>query len=134
MTSIEEHKRAFQQFVEDINEKIRANLLVERQKIAGFVASEAATNILEYFFHRKNLISSGFKVNHNHFVSEKRANHYLSFDFPRKEELLSLMVKQDDFRNLLCYGKEKTIDLVKEAITNLNKIKDIIEEELGEEL
>jgi len=134
MTSSEEHKKAYQQFREDINEKIRANLLVERQKTVAFNASEASTHLLEYFLHRQNLISSGFKVNHHYFVSRKRAQRSLDFEFPQKEILLSLMVNQDEFRNLLCYGKEKKLELVQETINNLNKIKEIIQKELGEEL
>ena len=58
MTSLAEHKNNFKQFLEDINEKIRANLLLDRQKLIAFAASEAATNILEYYLHRKDLISS----------------------------------------------------------------------------
>lgn len=134
MTSIEEHQKNFNQLFADINEKIRAGLLVERQKLIGFAASEASTDLLEYLLHKKNLISSGFQVNHNYFVSEKRAKHHLDFDFSKKNELISLMVNQDEFRNLLCYGKGKNLDLVKEAISNLNKIKEIIKKELGEEL
>jgi len=134
MTSVEEHEKNIDQFIKDMNEKIRAGLLVERQKIIGFVASEASTNLLEYFLHKKNLISFGFKVNHNYFVSEKRAKRYLDFYFPKKDELIPLMVNQDEFRNLLCYGKEKKVELIKETINNLNKIKELIKEELGEEL
>ncbi|MBD3252482.1 hypothetical protein GF386_02010 [Candidatus Pacearchaeota archaeon] len=132
MTSAEEHKRNFEQFMADINEKIRANLLVERQKIVAFDASEASTNILEYFLHKKNIIPSGFRVNHNYFVSEKRAERYLDFDFPKKKELIMLMVNQEELRNLLCYGKEKEEEKVKEAIVNLNKITKIIKGELEE--
>jgi hypothetical protein len=134
MTTPEEHKLNFEQFMEDIKEKIRANLLKERQKIVGFSASEAATNALEYLLHKKNLITSGFKVNHKYFASEKRAKRYIEFEFPKKDKLITLMVKQDEYRTLLCYGKEKDTKLVEEAITNLNKIKKLIEEETGEEL
>ena len=40
MTSLEEHKNNFQQFFEDIKEKIKSELLLDRQKIIGFSASE----------------------------------------------------------------------------------------------
>ena len=113
MTSEEEHLKNFKQFNEDINEKIRAGLLIERQKIIAFDASEASTNLLEYFLHKKNLIPLGFKVNHNYFVSEKRAFRYLDFDFPKKKEIVILMANQEEYRNILCYGKEKEIAKVK---------------------
>ena len=134
MTSLTEHKNNFKQFLDDINEKIRANLLLERQKLIAFATSEAATNILEYYLHRKNLVSSGTTINHNHFSSEKRASRTMEFDFPHKKEILDLMVKQEELRDLLCYGKEKQISKVQEAIANVQQLKKIIEQELGEEL
>jgi len=88
MTSIEEHKKAILEFIDDINEKVRAGLLVERQKIIGFSVSEASTNLLEYFLHKQNLITAGFRMNHNYFASEKRAERYLNFDFPVKKEII----------------------------------------------
>jgi len=133
MTSPEEHKKNIKQFLEDINEKIRAGLLLERQKIIGFASSEAAANLLEYYLHKKNVVSSGFQVNHNFFSSTQRAQHFLDFEFSHKEELISLMIKQEEFRDFLCYGKEKRIEKIEEAISNVNRIKKIILTELGEE-
>ncbi len=134
MTSPEEHKNNFKQFMNDINEKIRANLLIERQKIIGSSASEASTNLIEYFFHKKNLVQDGFQLNHNYFASEKRAKRYLDFEFINKKELIELMVNQEEFRNILCYGKEKNIEKIKEVINNLNKIINLIKEQLGGDL
>ncbi len=134
MTSLTEHKNNIQQFLEDINEKIRANLLLERQKLIAFAASEAATNLLEYFLHKKELISSSLTLNHNHFSSEKRSLRTLEFEFPHKKKIINLMVQQEKFRDLLCYGKEKESKKVQEAVANVHKLKKIIEQELGEEI
>lgn len=132
MTTIKEHKKIIKELFEDINEKTRAGLLVERQKIIGFAASEASTNLFALFLHKKNLISPGFNVNHRFFGSAKQANQYFSFDFPRKKQLLSLLVRQENLRDHLCYGKEKEAQIVRRAIKNLFKITSIIEEEIGE--
>lgn len=134
MTSLIEHKNNIKQFLEDINEKIRANLLLERQKLIAFAASEAATNLLEYFLHKKELISSSLTLNHNHFSSEKRSLRTLEFEFPHKKDIIALMVQQEKFRDLLCYGKEKEFEKVREAVANVQKLKKIIELELGEEI
>lgn len=91
MTSAEEHKKNIRQFMDDINEKIRAGTLLDRQKIIAFAASEAATNLLEYFLHKKELVSGGFRVNHRYFTSDKRAERYISFTFDKKKELIALM-------------------------------------------
>lgn len=134
MTSLEEHKKNVQQFIDDINEKIKADLLVERQKIIAFAASEAATNLLEYYLHKKEVISPGFKVNHRYFSSEKRAERYLDFPFSKKSEIISCMIQQEELRDLLCYGKQKKREKVEDAISNLMKLKSLVMQELGEEL
>jgi len=134
MTSPQEHYKNFKQFQEDINEKIRANLLLERQKIIGFTVSEASTNLLEYYFHKLNLISPGFQVNHNFFSSEKRAERMLDFEFPLKTKIIPILVKIEELRDLLCYGKEKKVDKVQEGLTALQKMKELISQKLGEEL
>src|SRR3989344_4228635 len=101
MTSPDEHIKNIRQFIDDINEKIKADLLIGRQKIIAFAASEAATNMVEYYLHKKEAISAGFKVNHRYFSSEKRAERYLDFLFPKKAEIIILMIQQEELRDLL---------------------------------
>jgi len=130
MTTIEEHKEIVREFIDDINEKLRANLLLERQKIIGFAASEAAANLFAIFLHSKNLIEPTFNINHRFFASQRIAERKFDFDFPHKEKILKLLIKQEDFRNKLCYGKRKNLDVVNNTIKNLFEIKDIIDKEL----
>lgn len=132
MTTIEEHNKIIKEFLEDINEKIKANLLAERQKIIGFAASEAAANIFAVLLHEKNIIEPGFNVNHRYFSSEKIAKNKFNFNLPDKEKILKLLVNQEDYRNKLCYGREKTADLVNSAIKNLFELKEIIDKLLEE--
>ena len=132
MTTIEEHKKIIKQFLEDINEKIKANLLVERQKIIGFDASEASTNLFALLLHQKNIVEPSFHINHRYFASERIAEKKFDFDIPKKEEIINLLVNQEEYRNKLCYGKEKQANIVDSAIKNLFKIKEIIEGELDE--
>lgn len=134
MTTIEEHLAIIKELEEDINEKIRAGLLLRRQKIIGFSTSEGATNCFALLLHRKNLIPLGFNVNHLWFASEKRAYEHYPADFPSKKEIIDLLVKQEDLRQRLCYGKDKDLSTVKEAVNNFFKLKNLIEKELGEEL
>jgi hypothetical protein len=132
MTTIEEHEKIIKEFMDDINEKIRANLLIERQKIIGFTASEAAVNLFALLLHKKNLVEAGFNVNHRYFASERIAEKRFNLDIPQKKELLKLLVNQEDYRNKLCYGKEKEANIVNSAIKNLFKIKETIDSILGE--
>ena len=134
MVSVEEHKRALAEFLKDIEEKVRSDLIVERQRLIGFAASEASCDIFAIFLHKKNLITPGFNINHRFFASEKAAKSKFNMDFPEKQTLLPLLVKQDEYRSILCYGKAKEKGKVEIAVQNLYKIKKLIESLLGEPL
>lgn len=134
MTSEGEHRRSIKELLDDISEKVRADLLIERQKLIGFSASEASCNMLALLMHKKGLITPGFNVNHRFFASEKVAEEKLGFDFPEKVSLISLLVKQERYRTLLCYGRSKEKGVVQETIANMNRIKQAIERLLGEEI
>ena len=134
MTTIEEHKKIIKEFEEDITEKIRRNIIGQRQKIIGFAASEGSVNCFALFLHKQNLISEGFNVNHKWFASIRRSEEKFPFDFPKKHEILSKLVRQEQLRAMLCYGKSKTVEDVKEAIKTFFELKKIIESEIGEEI
>ncbi len=132
MTTVEEHKKIIKEFEDDINEKLRRNIIIERQKILGFSTSEGASNCFALFLHHQNLISQGFNVNHKWFASKRRAEEKFLFDFPKKTEILDKLVRQEQLRNILCYGKSKTIDDVEESIKLFFEIKKLIEKIIGE--
>ncbi|MEK6906219.1 MAG: hypothetical protein AABW81_01210 [Nanoarchaeota archaeon] len=132
MTTIEEHKKIVKEFLDDINEKIKANLLTERQKIIGFASSEAAVNLFAIFLHKKKIIEPSFSINHRYFASLKIAENKFNFNFINKEKILNLLVDQESYRNKLCYGKEKDADIVNSAVKNLFELKMLIESELEE--
>ncbi len=128
MPSIEEHEKTVKELIEDIEEKIRLGIVSKRQKIIGFAVSEASTNLLALFLHKKNLIEPGFNINHSFFISKKRAEQNFQIDFPEKEEILSILVRIEELRNRLCYGREKEAKEVNEALELLFKLKKILEE------
>lgn len=129
MASIEEHEKTVKELIEDIEEKIRLNLVVKRQKLIGFAVSEASTNLLAIFLHKNKLITPGFHINHSFFISEKRAERTFNFDFKNKEEIIQILVRIENLRNRLCYGREKEPKEVNEAIQLLFELKKILEEE-----
>lgn len=130
MTTIDEHKETVKEYIDDINEKIRLNLLLDRQKIIGFASSEAATNLFSILLHSKNLIEPSFSINHRFFSSIKIAEKRFTFEFPQKNKILDLLVKQEEYRYKLCYGKKKNLELVNSAIKNLFELKELIDNEL----
>jgi len=127
MTTVEEHEKIIKEFLDDINEKIRANLLIERQKIIGFAASEAAVNLFALLLRKKSIVEPGFNVNHRYFASQRIAERRFNFDMPKKTELIGFLVDQENYRNKLCYGKDKKANIVSSAIENLFKIKKLID-------
>lgn len=131
MTSVEEHIRNIKQLLNDVEEKIRSDLILERQKLVGFATSEITCELLALLLHKKNLISPGFNVNHRFLASEKSARERFNFSFPKKEELIPLLVSQENYRTLLCYGKSKERKVIEDAIRNMQKIKMMIEKETG---
>lgn len=134
MVSIEEHKRRAAEMVKDVEEKVKNDLIVERQEIVGFAASEAACDLLAILLHRRNLITPGFAVNHRFFASPQLAQKKYAFDFPHKSELVGLLVNQEKYRSLLCYGKAKERPVVEAAVKNFFAIKQVVEEVVGEPL
>lgn len=134
MTSEEEHKKTIRELINDINEKIRSDLILERQKLIGFATSEISCNLFALLLHKKNIISPGFNVNHRFFVSEKAALNKFNFEFPEKNKLIQLLVSQEKHRILLCYGKEKDRKIVEKAIEIMHSIKALVENITGEDI
>ncbi|MBI2675868.1 MAG: hypothetical protein HYX24_05390 [Candidatus Aenigmarchaeota archaeon] len=132
MTSAEEHSKTISEFVEDINEKIRDGKLYSRQKIIGFDVSECATNLFEFYLHRKGLVTQGFSVNHRYFSSPQKAEEKFPFDFPKKEGMLNLLVEIEALTTRLCYGKSKKLEDAENAVQLLFRFKETVEGELGE--
>jgi len=134
MVLVGEHIKNAKELLKDIDEKVRSDLIAERQKLIGFAASEISCDLFAVLLHKKNLVTPGFNVNHRFFASEKSAREHFMYDFPRKRELLPLLIEQENYRNILCYGKSKERKTVEDAIKNLQKIKSIVESETGENL
>lgn len=132
MPSIEEHEKTAKELIEDIEEKIRLNTLGKRQRIVGFAVSEAANNLFSAFLHRQNLLSPGFNLNHSVFSSRKKTEEMFYYNFKEKEEILPILIRIEELRNRLCYGREKDETEAREAVFILFKLKSLIEEAEGD--
>ena len=130
MTTEEEHKTIQDELEEDLNEKISRGIIGKRQKLIGFSTSEASANLFARLLHKLSLISPGFNVNHRFFASLERAKEKFGFELQNKDKILELLVKQEKYRDTLCYGKNKDDSIAKEAVENYFKLKEIIENEL----
>jgi|ETNmetMinimDraft_2_1059921.scaffolds.fasta_scaffold77693_2 hypothetical protein len=121
---IEDHYENLKESLELIEESIEKGL-VKRQRTIGFNTSLASADMLEIFLHKNDLIDAGFMVKHEWLKSKKSMENKLPFEFPRKEEILLLLFKIEEKRNVLCYGKPKREELIREVLDNFNKLREI---------
>ena len=125
---IPDHKERLRESLSLIEESIEKGI-VERQRTIGFNASAAVTDMLEIFLHRNSLIDPGFIVKHEWLKSKNSMENKFPFDFPRKNEIFTLILKIEEKRNILCYGKPQKEEIILEVLNNFNKVKEIFKEE-----
>ena len=125
---IPDHKERLRESLSLIEESIEKGL-VERQRTIGFNASAAVTDMLGIFLHKNSLIDPGIIVKHEWLKSEKSMENKFPFDFPRKEEIFALILKIEEKRNILCYGKPQKEEIILEVLNNFNKVKEIFKGE-----
>ena len=112
---IEDHQNKLKESLKVIEESIEKGI-GERQRTIGFSASVACVDMLEIHLHKHGLITPGFMIKHEWFNSKNKIAEKFPFDFPRKEEILTLVCQIENLRNPLCYGKPQKEEIVLEVI------------------
>lgn len=120
---IEMHLESLKELFEEIAEGIEKGI-EKRQKIIGFCTSSACVDLLEILLHKNNLIDPGFIVKHQWLKSKNKLKEKLPFDFPNKKEILDLIFKIEEKRDILCYDKPQNKEIIQETINNLNILKE----------
>ena len=118
---IESHLKNLIESNEVVKESIEKGLVV-RQRNIGFNTSAACADMLEILLHKLDLIDPGFLVKHEWLKSKNKIIEKFPFYFPKKKEILSLIYKIEEKRDVLCYG------IIHEVINNFNKVKKIFRE------
>ena len=131
---IEEHIKGIKESVRLLEYSIEKGL-VDNQRTIGFNTSAAAVDMLEILLHKKSLIDPGFIVKHDWFLSKNKVQEKIVFDFPKKKEIIEIIMKIEEKRNILCYGKRQPENIIRESIEHFNKLKVIFKEAgLNEEI
>ena len=130
MTSLDEHKKKIKEHLKEINESIEEG--IENRAVSiGFHTSACALQFLEIYLHILNKISIGKIIKHDWFKKPQESQKIealierkLPIDFPRKEEIYSLIYELEEERNTLVYGKasEKQIKKVLDSFLKLKEI------------
>lgn len=119
---IDDHLRNLKESLEEIEGGIVKGL-TERQRTIGFNTSAAAVDMLEILLHKNSLIDPGFLIKHEWFNSKKKIAEKFPFSFPAKEEIFEIIMKIEEKRNILCYGKPQKIEVIQLVVDNFNKLK-----------
>ena len=102
---IEDHLRNINESLEEIGNAVIKGI-ENKQRTIGFNCSVAGVEMLEVYLHKIEIINPGTIIKHEWFNSIRRANESLNFDFPNKDKIISLLIKIEEKRNILCYGKK----------------------------
>ena len=124
----EDHIRSFNESLDVIKESIEKGIQ-KRQRSIGFCASTGAIDLFEIFLHNKQLLNPSSMIKHDWFSSERRINERLNFDFPKKNEIINLILKIEAKRNILCYGKLQPEEYIEEEINDFFKLIKIFRDE-----
>jgi hypothetical protein len=124
---IEDHKKRLMESNKLIEESIEKGL-IERQRTIGFNTSAASADMLEIFLHKKGLIDPGLVIKHEWLKSKNTIENKFPFEFPNKKEIMNLILKIEEKRNVLCYGKPQKEETIRQVIDNFNKLKEIFKE------
>lgn len=122
---VEEHIRAFQEHRDAIDWAINRGI-GKSQRIIGTHAARGATELLSAYMHAINKVDAGFQINHRWFKSEKAGDKFP--DFPKKNHIISMMIKLENMSEQLTYGSQKTEQKIKEVIELLNALENILKE------
>ena len=112
---IESHYKSLKESLELIEESVQKGIL-ERQRTIGFHCSAAAVDMLEIFLHKSRLIEPGAIIKHDWFSSSNKIKIKFSYDFPEKKKIISLMLRLEEKRNIICYGKPQKKENIEEYI------------------
>jgi glycerophosphoryl diester phosphodiesterase len=142
MTTIAQHKLHIQEHMQELTDALTLGI-ENRPATISLHASACSISLLEAYLHALGKISIGAMIKHEWFKEPKigqkilpLAERKLGVDFPRKQEILSLMYAIEEHRNKLIYGKP-TKETATVLLSSFQKLHQIIKEEmqtLGEEI
>lgn len=108
---IEDHLRNINESLESIEFSIDKGI-ENHQRNIGFNCSLAAVEMLEVYLHKLELINPGAIIKHDWFRSLRLVNLRIPFDFPEKEKIILLLIKMEEKRDTLCYGKKQSLNFI----------------------
>ena len=125
---LETHIESFKEHKETIFDwAVKVKGLKNSQRTIGLHASRAIIDLLSAHLIKRNLISSGVKINHRWFKSEKVKEKLPEFE--KKEEICNEIIKLELLCEDLTYGSPKAEDKIKEALALFNQLEEKLKDE-----
>jgi len=121
--NLESHKRAIEERLRAIDRAV-IDGLERNQRNLGFNVSVVVIDMLEVYLHREGHLSLSASLNHEWFSSVRRANEHVVWDFQRKEKIIGLIVRMEEKRNILVYGRPQVRKDLEAYLELFNEIKE----------
>jgi hypothetical protein len=119
---IESHKANLKESLKEIENAVKAGL-EEKQRTVGFHTSAACVDMFEIYLHKLSLLSWDSIIKHEWFLSKRKIEEKVPFDFPGRSELIEMIRGIEMKRNNLCYGKRRTFEELATLVEDFNKVK-----------
>lgn len=121
------HLQRIKESLTKIEESVQGDLTLSQMTI-GFHTSAAAANLLELYLHTQNFVDNTFRFQHNWMKSKNIMKEKLPFQFPHKDDVVSLICIIEKNRDKLCYGTVQPEEQVIAQIEAFNQLKKIFKE------
>ena len=137
MASITIHKQHIREHLQELDDAVAIGL-ERRPATIGLHTSACSIELLELYLHITGKITTGTVLKHEWFKAPKPgqkiaplAERKLGFDFPHKNDVLSLLYVIEEERNKLIYGKSNKAS-IETVLRTFNKLHLLIKEKLQE--
>lgn len=138
MTTIEEHIKKIKEHLDEIDDAIKEG--IEKKPITiGFHCSACALQLLELYLHTINKLPTGKIIKHDWFKEPKPGQkreplieRRILIEFPKKQEIYSLIYILENERSSLMYGRS-TEEQIKKVLDIFTELKEIFLELLKNE-
>ena len=122
---IETHEEILNEVLDEIESALKdPKVLISHQRRLAFLLSFGAINILEIYFHTKEIIKEGSKINHRWFrKKENKVYEYLQKQITSPinsieniNQILDKIIKIEEKRDELAYGSPVKEEILQEKI------------------